>query len=57
MVGLLTIAAAAHAQEDVYRFDCGTPKSAVAEGYRRLAASQEYSKARGFGWEQGRPVG
>ncbi|MHC4143812.1 MAG: hypothetical protein ACYSUD_03435 [Planctomycetota bacterium] len=55
-VGLLTIAGAAQAQEDVWRFDCGTPKSPVMEGYRRLAASQMYNEAKGYGWEHGRPA-
>ena len=48
------IVAGARAQENVWRFDCGTPKSPVAEGYRRLAAGQTYNKSRGYGWEQGR---
>lgn len=55
-VGLFMIFAAAQAQENVWRFDCGMPKSPVAEGYQRLAAGQTYNKARGYGWERGKPV-
>jgi len=56
IAGLLLIAAVSQAQEDVWRFDCGTPKSPVAEGYQRLAAGETYNKTRGYGWEQGEPV-
>ena len=54
---LFMIVATVQAQEGVWRFDCGTPKSPVAEGFQRLTAGQTYNKARGYGWEQSRPAG
>lgn len=55
-VGLLIAVAATQAQDNVWRFDCGTPKSPVMEGYQRLAASQTYNRAKGYGWERGKPA-
>ncbi|MFC1734788.1 hypothetical protein ACFL1X_01630 [Candidatus Hydrogenedentota bacterium] len=35
----------------VIHLDCGTAKSPVMKGYKRLTASEQYTESRGYGWE------
>lgn len=46
----------AGAGERLWRFDCGTEKSPVMQGYRRLTADRQYEASQGYGWRGGRPV-
>ncbi|MHC4166472.1 MAG: hypothetical protein ACYSWQ_05905 [Planctomycetota bacterium] len=49
----LVACAASKADNRVWRFDCGTPKSPVMQGYQRLSAGESYSATRGYGWQGG----
>ena len=39
------------AAETAWRFDCGTAKSPVMEGYKPLTGEDMYDASKGYGWE------
>jgi len=53
---LCALTACAAADDGVWRFDCGMPKSPVMPGYQRLTAGNTYSAARAYGWQGGNPA-
>ena len=46
----------AGAGDRVWRLDCGTERSPVMQGYRRLTADRQYEASQGYGWRGGQPV-
>ena len=50
MVLILLLAPSAFGQARSWRFDMGTAKSPVAEGFQQVTTAMDYTARRGFGW-------